>query len=269
MLEWIRDSYPFAVFRRFFELELLDRSFGLAAQAFVALLPLLILIVAVFAGSDGSVIADQLIERFGLEGAAADAVSSLFDSPAPTFVISWTALLITSYSAFSLSRKLSRAYGSIFQIPSLLPQQLWRGLVWVLLQVARFAISAGLRNLWRDSGFELGLLAGLGIFVFWFLAEYAGIRLLVPSINRQLLLPAAVLSSVGHMGMIAWAAIYMPRTLQTQAEQFGPIGVTFSLFTLILVGVVVMLVAPLLVGVYSQRQRAVLANAQGPTQTGE
>jgi len=269
MLEWIRNSYPYAVFRRFVELELLDRSFGLAAQAFVALLPLVILIVAVVAGSDGSVIADQLIERFGLEGAAADAVSSLFDSPAPTFVISWTALLITTYSAFSLSRKLSRAYGAIFQIPSLLPKQLGRGLAWVLLQVAMFAISAGLRNLWRDSNLGFGLLAGIAIFAFWFAAEFFGIRLLVPSITRSLLVPAAALSSIGHMGIIVWAAVYMPRTLQTQAEQFGPIGVTFSLFTLILVGVVVMLVAPLLVGVYDQRKRGVLANAQRPVQPGE
>jgi len=269
VLEWIRKSYPVAVFRRFFELELLDRSFGLAAQAFVALLPLVILIVAVFAGSDGSVIANQLIERFGLEGAAADAVSSLFDSPAPTFVISWTALFITSYSAFSLSRKLSRTYGAIFQIPSLLPKQLGRGMAWVLLQVVMFAISAGLRNLWRDSDLAVGLLAGFATFIFWLLTEYAGIRLLVPSINARLLVPAAILSSIGHMGIIVWAAVYMPRTLQTQAEQFGPIGVTFSLFTLILVGVVVMLVAPLLVGVYAQRKSAVLANAQGPAQTGE
>jgi membrane protein len=267
MLEWIQNSYPFAVFRRFFELELLDRSFGLAAQAFVALLPLVILIVAVVAGSDGSVIANQLIERFGLEGAAADAVSSLFDSPAPTFVISWTALLITTYSAFSLSRKLSRAYAAIFQIPSLLPKQLGRGLAWVLLQVAMFALSAGLRNLWRDSDLSFGLLAGLAIFAFWFIAEFYGIRLLVPSITRSLLVPAAALSSIGHMGIIVWAAVYMPRTLQTQAEQFGPIGVTFSLFTLILVGVVVMLVAPLLVGVYAQRKTGSLPHSPGSVPT--
>ena len=61
----------------------------------------------------------------------------------------------------------------------------------------------------------------------------------------------------------------MPRTLESQAQQFGPIGVTFSLFTLILVGVVVMLVAPLLVAVFDQRKRGVLTHASRAVQTGE
>ena len=269
MLEWALGSYPVAAFRRFFELELLDRSFGLAAQAFVALLPLVILIVAVFAGSDGTVVANQLIERFGLDGAAADAVTSLFDSPAQTFAISWIAVLITTYSAFSLSRKLSRTYGAIFQLPSLLPKELWRGVVWVLLQVAMFALSSGLRNIWRDSDLSVGFFAGFAMFAFWFGGEYISIQLLVPTISRRLLIPSAILSSVGHMGIVIWAAIYMPRTLESQAQQFGPIGVTFSLFTLILVGVVEMLVAPLLVAVFDQRRRGVLTHAARAVQTGE
>ena len=269
MLEWALNSYPVAAFRRFFELELLDRSFGLAAQAFVALLPLVILIVAVFAGSDGTAVANQLIERFGLEGAASDAVTSLFDSPAQTFAISWVAVLITTYSAFSLSRKLSRTYAAIFQLPSLSPKELWRGVVWVLIQVGMFALSSGLRNLWRDSDLDAGFLAGLAMFVLWFAGEYICIQLLVPSIAKNLLIPSAILSGIGHMGIVIWAAIYMPRTLESQAEQFGPIGVTFSLFTLILVGVVVMLVAPLLVAVFDQRKRGVLTHAPRAIQTGE
>jgi hypothetical protein len=48
----------------------------------------------------------------------------------------------------------------------------------------------------------------------------------------------------------------MPRTLAKGAEQYGPIGVTFSLFTLILAGVIVLLIAPLMVAVWDERRTA-------------
>lgn len=268
MLDWLRRSYPVAVVRRFFELELLDRSFGLAAQAFVALLPLVIIVVSVFASANAQVIADQIIERFGIEGPAQASVRALFESPVAAFTISWSALLLIAYSAFSLSRKLSRAYGAIFMLPSLARNELWRGVVWVGIQVVMLTLTSGLRSLWRNSdGFIVQVVTLVALFGAWFTFDALGIRLLVPSISRRLLVPTATVSLVGHIGLVAWAAAYMPRTLESKAEQFGPIGVTFALFTLILVGVVVTLVAPLLVAVWDQRRRGVLADAQRQPQT--
>ena len=77
-----------------------------------------------------------------------------------------------------------------------------------------------------------------------------------------MLLPTAVLSMVGRIGLWAWAAIYMPRTLTEQAIQFGPIGVTFVIFTFLLVGVLVLLAAPLLVSVWQERRSGALASAR-------
>jgi len=254
MREWLLASYPAAVVRRFFELELLDRSFGLAAQAFVALLPLVIVIVSAVAGSDGAVVANEINNRFGLVGAAQEAVRALFTSHSAGFALSWTAMLLTVYSAFSLSRRLSRTYGAIFQLPSLATSQLWRGVAWVALEVSLLALSSGLRTVEREHGWLLSALAILGLLLIWFAFDALGVKLLVPSIRTQLLLPTAVLGGIARLAMVVWGSIYMPRTLQQQAEQFGPIGVTFSLFTLILVNVVAMLVAPLLVAVWDQRR---------------
>jgi len=47
--------------------------------------------------------------------------------------------------------------------------------------------------------------------------------------------------------MAAWAAVYMPRTLDGQAAQYGPIGVTFAIFTYLLVAALVYVCAPLVV----------------------
>ena len=56
MRERLLASYPAAVVRRFFDLELLDRSFGLAAQAFVAMLPLVIVIVSAMSGKTNELV---------------------------------------------------------------------------------------------------------------------------------------------------------------------------------------------------------------------
>lgn len=248
--ERLLSSYPGAVVHRFFELELLDKSFGLAAQAFVSLLPLMIVVVSVFVDSPGEVISAQISERFGLDDVARAALRALFTSSAAVVTISWLAILMSLLSAFSLSRRLSRVYASIFGLPSLRRDQLWRGVVWIGLQIVLFGAASGLRDVRRGTGALGATLALILLLTVWFLADVGGLRLLVPSVPRSLLVPSAVLSSVGRAGVTAWAAVYMPATLSGQAEQYGPIGVTFALFTYILVAVFVYVGAPLLVAVW-------------------
>jgi membrane protein len=248
--EWALASYPGAVVRRFFELELLDRSFGLAAQAFVALLPLLIVVVSAFSTDGGEVNAAQLGDRFGLDEAARLAIRQLFSTTTTIATISWLAILMSFVSAFSLSRRLSRVYSSIFGVPSLQGSEVWRGLVWIVLQVALFVAAGSLRDVRRHTGPVIGLVAVVALLAVWFAADAAGVKLLVPRTPRALVLASAVLSSVGRAGLAIWASLYMPNTLAQQSAQYGPIGVTFALFTLILAGVVVYVGAPLLVTVW-------------------
>lgn len=256
---WFQGTYPGAVLRRFFDLELLDKSFGLAAQVFVALLPLVIVVVSVVLQSDPEYIGQQLSLRFGLVGAADTAMRALFHSSGATVTISWLAVFVSVFSAFSLARRLSRVYASIFALPPLLRTQIWRGLVWIGLQVVLYGLASELRGIRRDSGLILAELVAVGLIVLWIACDAAGIKLLVPTVSRRVLLPSAVLCSVGRIGIAIWAGVYMPAVLSRQAEQFGPIGVTFSLFTYFLVAVVVLLVAPLLVAVWFERRDGVQA----------
>lgn len=243
---WFEGSYPAAVIRRFFALELLDRSFGLAAQAFVALLPLVIVVVSVFVTDTAELIATSLGNRFGLDDAARTALRVLFDHSG-TAAISWLAIIISLLSAFSLSRRLSRAYAAIFEVPPLPRRQSWHGLVWIALQVTLLVGASTLRDLRGGSGAFVALLAVVALFGLWFGADFAGVRLLVPAAPSRLVAASAVVSSVGRAGIAVWAYFYMSRSLESQAEQYGPIGVTFALFTYLLAGVLVYLVAPLIV----------------------
>lgn len=251
------DSYPTAVIRRFFELELLDRTFGLAAQLFVAMLPLIIVVVSVTLDPNSDFIPTQISERFGLYGAADSAVKALFNAPADVQAISWLAIVMSLLSAFSLSRRLSRTYGMIFGIPSLRRTELWRGLVWIGLQIVLIVLASQLRDVRREQGDLLAGLAGIVLLIAWFLGGLAGVKLLVPSIRRGLLVPTAILGSLGSLGLAAWSAVFMPKAFSDQALQFGPIGVTFALFTLLLGATLVILMAPLSVAVWDQRRNGI------------
>jgi membrane protein len=259
---WLEEGYPAAVLRRFFDLEMLDRSFALAAQAFVALLPLVIVVVSAFVTDSAETIANSIGDRFGLDDAARQALRVLFDHPG-TAAISWLAILISLLSAFSLSRRLARTYALIFDVAPLPRGKSWHGLVWIVLQVTLFVVASLLRDLREGSGVALAIVAVVGLLVLWFAADVAGLRLLVPSAPMRMMVASAVVSSLGRAGLAIWAYVYMPRSLSSQADQYGPIGVTFALFTYILAGVLVYVVAPLIVTTWvrwrAERRAAALA----------
>ena len=244
---WPVVSFPLLVVSRFFRLELLERSFGLAAQAFVALLPLVIAVVSVFVTDGGALIADQLSNRYGLDGVARQAIQSLFTATSDVVAISWLALSMSFLSAFSLSRRLSRTYAAIFEVLPLPRRQTWRGLVWIGLQVCLLIVASTMRDVYRSQGGLIEVLAAIGLLVTWFFVDWFGVRLLVPAVANRLIVASAIVCGIGRLGITVWAAIYMPTAMSEQAAQYGPIGVTFTIFTYLLVNVVVYLAGPLLV----------------------
>ena len=257
--DWVLASYPFAVIRRFFELQMLDKAFVLSAQAFVALLPIVIVLISAVFQSDGAGLAMSLSDRFGLEGAARDAVLGLFNAPEHTMTLSWLAIILSLLSAWSLGRRLAKTYATIFDLPPLPRKQMWRGLVWVVVMALLIVLTSQLRDLTRTYGVWALIFGSLGLLLLWFGGLYLSIRVIVPSLSKRLLVATAIVGVVGQLGLTIWAAIYMPRALTSQAEQFGPIGVTFALFTFVLVAATLILIAPLIVSVWHQRAQARLA----------
>ncbi len=171
----------------------------------------------------------------------------LFDHPG-TAAISWLAILISLLSAFSLSRRLARTYAVIFEVAPLPRGKSWHGLVWIVLQVTLFVGASLLRDLRSGSGVILATTAIVGLLVLWFARGRRGTHgCWCPAAPVRMVVASAVVSSLGRAGIAVWAYLYMPRSLSSQADQYGPIGVTFALFTYILVGVLVYVVAPLIV----------------------
>lgn len=237
---------------RFAALELLDRAYILAAQAFVAVFPLLLGIAAVVvAEGHESAIAEDLIDRMGLVGAGAAAMRELIVvRPGGVY---WLGLVIVAYSAFSLSRRLGRVYNAIWATRPLPAREQWRGLVWIVLQVTLIVAVTELRDIIGESGPLLGGLVALVVLVVWFGGEYLVQRLFTRgAVAASRLLLAAALVTVGRLGIVIWGAWYLADSASRQAFAFGPIGLVFGLFTSLFATCLVILCGTLIAAVLTE-----------------
>jgi membrane protein len=255
LAELVESSIAGDFLREVARTRVIDLAYTLSAQAFVALIPLILVVTAAFShtGQD-SAMANELIQRFGLAGAAQAAVRQLFTTPGAGSGVYWTGLVITLYSAFSLARRVARAYASLWDIPRLPANQQWRGLVWLLIQVLVILVLSTLRSFGRAHGVGAEIALLLAVLALWGGTEYFTQWLLTfGQVARERLLVAASLVSLGRLGVTLWSGLYLPGLLSRQSEQFGPIGVVFSLFSWIFASALVLLVATLLGAVLTSR----------------
>jgi membrane protein len=230
------------------QLELLDRAYTLAAQTFVALLPLILAIAAAVASPGSNIVAQEFIKRFGLVGAAAKSVQDLIVVRSEG--IYWIGLALTLYAAFTLSKRASRAYNAVWGTPQLPIRDQWRSLVWILVQLVLVVMVTELRGFARDSGPVLALMAAVFILVVWVGAEVLTQTLLTRgNVVRSRILLAAVFATIGRLGIVVWSALFLTKSMVRQAEAYGPIGVVFALFSGLLVYWVVLLGSTLLAAV--------------------
>jgi membrane protein len=225
---------------------ILDRSLVLGAQAFGALIPLLIVLQAAQSKS----IAAGLIERFHLHGDAAATVREAFaatDGQATTTTLSVVVLLV---SVLSFTRRLQRLYEATWEFE---PRGL-RGTGWGLVWIAAFALYASLYPALDDlvHGILAVVLSLAGAFALGLVTPYLllGRRLPWRRLVTQALLTAAGLTALG-----IWSAIYMPRAIESSASAYGGIGVAFALLTW-LWGVGIVLVAAAIYGSPQVRRAA-------------
>jgi membrane protein len=219
-----------AMLQRLFDLEIVDRSLAVGAQAFSALIPLLI-VLAGWGTRDGSSLADALINRFGLDGDGAEAVRRAFTAPGTGTGITVAGAVLVVVSALSFTRALQRLFERTWE----LPPRGWRATRWGLIWVASFAAYWALFPVVSDvfGGPLRWIVALSGTFGFWLLTPYLLLAGRIPW--RRLVLQGA-LTALGMTIVAAGGAIYAPRAMSAAAEEFGSIGVAFTLLSLLWAG---------------------------------
>ena len=222
---------------RFVAIQGIDRAMALGAQAYTALIPLLIVYVSLLPRADNEDFADVMIKEFELSGSTAASFKRAF-APAGEVESSVTALgvALLIVSALSFTRGMQRLYEGVFDLAKLGIRNTPRAVLWLLV----VTLFVALRPLALDviPGGWLHAAATLALStLLWLLTPYL---LLGRRVSWQRLLPGALLTAIGMAGVGVWAVIWMPHTLATSARQFGVIGIGFALLTyLVVIGSVV------------------------------
>src|SRR3954453_16600330 len=157
-LAWLRRLVaPFV--ERLVELELFDRAVAIASQAFVALIPFMVVVAALTPSGQRASLADSIVRRFGLTGDAAAAVEQLFSQPADVQnTLNAFGLVLLVVSALSFCRALQRTYERAWRLQRLGMRSTPSHLLWLALAAAYATIASTLNT---AAGKHLGEVGGL------------------------------------------------------------------------------------------------------------
>ena len=202
----------------------IDRSLALGAQAFGAVIPLLIVIEAAQPGKTS--LADDLIDRFNLTGAAADSLRAAFATPTDQVTTTALSVLLLVVSTLSFTRRLQRLYEESWSLQGRGVRGTGWGLAWIAVFAVYLSLHPALDGLF--SGLTSVLLSLAGAL---FVGLFTPYLLLGRRIEWHRLLLQASLTAVGLTALGAWTAVYMPKAIGSSAGAYGAIGVAFALLT--------------------------------------
>ena len=177
---------------------MVDRSLALGAQAFGALIPLLIVVETAEPGN--SSVADSLIERFQLGDDAAETLRRAFTPPTDSATFTAFGVLVLIVSALSFTRRMQRLYEESWSLPQ---RGLWgtgSGLLWLAFLVVYGSLHPALDSLLNGLVSEIFSLAGA-----FLLALMTPYLLLGRRLHWRRLLPQAVLTAFGLLALGVWS----------------------------------------------------------------
>lgn len=258
MAEAARASFIGACARRMVEIGSRDRAVTIAGQAFIALVPLLVVLASWTrsSGEDGA--GEAIIAYFALSGPSADAVRALFETP-PTATggASLIGLVILFVSIGSFSRALQRLYETTWRLPHRGMRGTLSGLMGLSVLVAVLFGHGWLVHVLDTNGVPRGgrlVIETVTILPLWALSLWC---LVSRRIGYRLLLVSAAVSAGGQVLLSWWTRLYVPHLIQTDAERYGVIGVAFALVSwLVLVAYLLVVSAVVGAEVTDRIQRA-------------
>ena len=241
---WLRPDFVLRCLRRFQTLEGFDRAIALASLAFSALIPLSIVVSGALSDEEAG---QHIVERFGLEGKGAQAVTDLFTRGAELQSgFSLFSFFFVLIAVLSFSRALQRLFERTWELAPLSVRNTKNGIVWIAGLIAYVTVTGFVRTEF-DHGViefltELVLLAASLGFVLW-----TGRVLTNRRVSTRQLLPGAILL-VGLAVVVGIGGdIYVPRLFNSYASRYGALGAVFALISWLFVDAVV-LVASVAVG---------------------
>jgi membrane protein len=211
-------------------LTFVDRAVALAAKAFVAFLPAVLTLATLAPEDVQQSIAASMQRRLGLSGRSLDLVQSTLASRQPvdqsTGVLSFLLLL---FYATTFTTALQRVYLSTWRRPTSRDRvREVKGLAWLFGIIALLAVFGSLSRALTGllgEGFVVVLAFG-GTVGLWWTTSFMMLR---RQVRWRVLLPPAVVLAAGSLLYTISAAVWVPRSMVANQEQFGFFGVSMTL----------------------------------------
>ncbi len=218
-------TYWTDLLRRIVDVQMVDRGVALGAQAFTAVVPLLMLFAAVAPRKEGRDFAETVITRFQLSGDSAAAMREAFQPPSTvaTQSVSVFGAVLLVLATLSFTRTLQRLYENAYGLPALG----LRGTPWGLLWIAMLAVSTSVNPVIRSFADGLAaLIVAIALSsIVWGLTPFI---LTARRISRAQAIPAGLLGGIAMTALSVFSTLWLPRTVAESAEQYGLIGVAFA-----------------------------------------
>ena len=208
-------------------IEPFDRAMTLAAQSFVSIVPVMIVVSALRPSQPG--FGAFMAESMGLSNASRDALAGSVTAGATVgSSVGVLGLLVALVSATSYSRALERMYAKVWHVKRPGLRTAWRWLATVLAVILAVVVLELTRE--ATEGTPLpgvwDFLVRLVVWtIVWTYVPWALLRAEVPlrALAFTGAVTAALVSTLSLVGMI-----YLPIVLETGANQFGVLGLVFA-----------------------------------------
>jgi membrane protein len=247
-------TFPGRCLGSFLAMQGIDRAMALSAQAFTALIPLLLVLSALAPASRSDAVSDAVTGKFGISGEAAQAVEQLFARPADG-AIGGLSFALLVFSGVSFTRRMQRMYLQAWRLESIpgvrSSLNAAAALTVLVLEIGLLSLA---RTLVDGLPFGWGLGAPLSILASLVLWTSVPWLLLDRRIPWRRLLPVGVLTAVATSLYGVATTIYMPRAMEANSERFGLFGVTLSLVGWLLCIAIIMVVATVLATEFDRAQ---------------
>jgi membrane protein len=245
LVAWVRRLVA-PYLERLVEVEVIDRAVAIASQAFVALIPYMVVVAAVLPAYERKGFADSIIHRFDLEGESAAAIHEVFAPSADVeSTLSVVGVLVLVISALSFCRAMQRLYEKSWRLPSRGLRSSGSHLAWLAFAAVYTSLETSLNTAaasWLDPAARIALALVLS-YLLWVWTPYL---LLGRRVERRALRWTAALTATGMTAFGLASLLYMPRSIAASAESYGLIGIAIAIVSwLIGVGFVLVVSAAL------------------------
>ncbi|MEU4269167.1 YhjD/YihY/BrkB family envelope integrity protein [Streptomyces sp. NPDC026092] len=215
---------------------LLDAGTRLAAQAFLAAVPLLFALAAFAPHGVRDQMRDSLRAMFGLTGVSDQELQKVLNGSGTEGLKETSGAvgaLVALVSATSFSRAMARVCERAWGLPRAGTRiAAWRWTVWLLALVLVVLLQAPIR-----SGFGAG--AWLGVPLYFLVSTGVWLwtqrLLLVKRVRWLPLLPGALLAATATTVLGLTARLYMPNALNRALSEYGSLGLVLTMLSWLIV----------------------------------